>query len=256
MAEEFFTYEVAEQLQAYVYRLIDPRNGETFYVGKGRGDRVFRHALDASAEVESETDIMSSKLDRIREIQASNLSVDYVIHRHAMDDKTAFQVEAALIDAYPSLHNAVRGHHASIFGLATVKEILQRYNLPQLVVDKEHRLLAITINKLRGRREEKVIFDLVRYCWPLSRKRAETVDYVLAVDRGVVVGVFKPLRWGPAYAADFSDILGLVDEPHRLAFQGERAAQEIWNLYVGQDGKRVSLSDLPPARQACRYING
>ena len=35
---------VAEQLKWYVYRLIDPRNGETFYVGKGKGDRVFEHA--------------------------------------------------------------------------------------------------------------------------------------------------------------------------------------------------------------------
>ncbi|GAB0612904.1 hypothetical protein NB16F74_47760 [Escherichia coli] len=28
-----FPPEVAERLQYYVYRLIDPRNGETFYVG-------------------------------------------------------------------------------------------------------------------------------------------------------------------------------------------------------------------------------
>lgn len=31
---------VAERLRTYVYRLIDPRNGETFYVGKGRGNWV------------------------------------------------------------------------------------------------------------------------------------------------------------------------------------------------------------------------
>mgnify|MGYP001045471737 CR=1 FL=1 len=250
-----FTYEVAMQLQAYVYRLIDPRDGETFYVGKGRGDRVFRHALDAIADAESAADMMSPKLDLIREIQAENLSVDYVIHRHGMDDKTAFQVEAALIDAYPSLHNAVRGHYASIYGLATVEEIFQRYNLPPLVLGKEHRLLAITVNKLRGRREEKVIFDLVRYCWGLNRVRAETVEYVLAIDRGVVVGVFKPLNWVPAYAAEFPDISGIIDEPHRLAFQGERAPPDIWDFYVGQDGKRLSPEDLPPARQPCRYIN-
>lgn len=33
-----FSKEVAEQLQYYVYRLIDPRNGQTFYVGKGNND--------------------------------------------------------------------------------------------------------------------------------------------------------------------------------------------------------------------------
>jgi hypothetical protein len=34
---------VASKLKTYVYRLIDPRNGETFYVGRGQGDRVFQH---------------------------------------------------------------------------------------------------------------------------------------------------------------------------------------------------------------------
>ncbi len=40
---ESFPAEVALRLKTYVYRLIDPRNGETFYVGKGQGNRVFSH---------------------------------------------------------------------------------------------------------------------------------------------------------------------------------------------------------------------
>ncbi|MGO7651732.1 hypothetical protein ACC688_29085 [Rhizobium ruizarguesonis] len=255
MASALFTYEVAEQLQAYVYRLIDPRNEETFYVGKGRGNRVFQHALEAAILGDQTSDIMGPKLERIHEIQHSGHEVKYVIHRHGMDDAIAFQVEAALIDVYPTLRNAVRGHHASVHGIATIDDLMQRYNLPPLVLGIEQKLLAITINKLLGRRDQKVIFDLIRYCWPLRRKRAETVDYVLAIDRGVVVGAFKPLSWAAARAADFPDILGLVDEPHRLAFQGERAAQNVWDFYVGKHGKRIDPTDLPPARQACRYIN-
>lgn len=254
MADEF-TYEVAEQLQAYVYRLIDPRDGETFYVGKGRENRVFHHAIEARIVGDQSSDIMGPKLDLIREIQSEGREVEYVIHRHGMDDDTAFHVESALIDAYPNLRNAVRGHHGSIYGHATVKELLQRYNLPLLEFNKEHKILAITINKLRGSRDPKVIFDLIRYCWPLSRKRAETVDYVLALDRGVAVGVFTPQSWAPARAADFPDIANRYDEPHRLAFQGVRAEPEIWDMYVGTHGKRVNPQDLPPVRQACRYIN-
>jgi hypothetical protein len=34
---------VLRRLENYVYRLIDPRNGETFYVGVGRGKRVLDH---------------------------------------------------------------------------------------------------------------------------------------------------------------------------------------------------------------------
>ena len=40
---ESFPGEVARRHNTYVYRLIDPRDGETFYVGKGQGNRVFSH---------------------------------------------------------------------------------------------------------------------------------------------------------------------------------------------------------------------
>ena len=89
-----FPPEVAERLKTYVYRLIDPRNGETFYVGKGQGDRVFAHGRAAI-----ESDDPGSKLKRIREIIAAGFEVAHVIHRHGLDESTAFEVEAALIDA-------------------------------------------------------------------------------------------------------------------------------------------------------------
>ena len=37
MSKDGFPQEVVEALGCYVYRLIDSRNGETFYVGRGRG---------------------------------------------------------------------------------------------------------------------------------------------------------------------------------------------------------------------------
>ena len=37
---ESFTDEVSSRLGHYVYRLIDPRNGKTFYIGMGQGNRV------------------------------------------------------------------------------------------------------------------------------------------------------------------------------------------------------------------------
>ena len=45
-----FPEEVARRVGNYVYRLIDPRNGETFYVGKGRRNRVFQHVQAAGIE--------------------------------------------------------------------------------------------------------------------------------------------------------------------------------------------------------------
>lgn len=58
---------VADHLKWYVYRLIDPRNGETFYVGKGRGNRVFEHSKGALSAPKDE-DVVDLKLQRIKEI--------------------------------------------------------------------------------------------------------------------------------------------------------------------------------------------
>lgn len=91
-----FSPEIIDKLGYYVYRLIDPRNGETFYVGKGKGNRVFAHC---AGELASEGDELKDKLRRIREIRLAQFEVEHVIHRHGMDSKTAFEVEGALIDA-------------------------------------------------------------------------------------------------------------------------------------------------------------
>ncbi len=80
-----FPNEVIEKLRFYVYRLIDPRNGETFYIGKGKGNRVFMHIRCAMAN--EEFDEMSDKIQVIREIISSDLKVIHIIHRHGMSEK-------------------------------------------------------------------------------------------------------------------------------------------------------------------------
>ncbi len=84
---------VHERLGYYVYRLVDRRNDETFYVGKGKGGRILQHVTDARSSA-----IESRKLNRIREIEAGGSSVSFLIHRHGLTEKEAFEVEAALID--------------------------------------------------------------------------------------------------------------------------------------------------------------
>jgi len=108
-----FPPEVAHKLKTYVYRLIDPRNGETFYVGKGKGNRVFSHI---HVEQSLEGDDPDNKVKRIREIRLAGFEVAHVIHRHGMDDKNAFEVESALIDAYPGLTNIVGGAGSNDYG--------------------------------------------------------------------------------------------------------------------------------------------
>ena len=86
MARDEFPQGVAEQLKWYVYRLIDPRNGETFYVGKGQRNRIFQHAKGALSRIEDEDEV-DLKTQRIKEIEAAGLEVGHLVHRHGIDSQ-------------------------------------------------------------------------------------------------------------------------------------------------------------------------
>ena len=60
-----FTQKVIDELQSYVYALVDPRNDCIFYIEKGKGNRAFQHAEDALQE---NTDSHNLKLETIRSI--------------------------------------------------------------------------------------------------------------------------------------------------------------------------------------------
>lgn len=251
---ERFNEEVCERLGNYVYRLIDPRNGETFYVGKGRNNRVFDHAAGIAVIAEDDNQTLGAKLDRIRAIKNAGLNVLHVIHRHEISDAAIFEVEAALIDAYPGLTNVQGGHASSDRGPMNHTEIVDKYSLPAFPLEPEHKLVLININKLEDRFDRRATYDLVRYCWRISKSRAEDAQYVLAVVRGVVVGAFQADRWMPATRENFPDIpYADGSETHRLGFVGRDAPTEIWDLYVGARGKRIVTPDLKHIQNPIRF---
>ena len=103
-----FSIGVSERLDHYVYLLIDPRNGQTFYVGRGQKSRIFAH-INEELRVDEEEDEITTKLETIREIRRAGLEPTHVIHRHGLDEPTAKEVEAALIDYTPGLTNIAPG---------------------------------------------------------------------------------------------------------------------------------------------------
>lgn len=224
MVPTSFPNEVKQLLRCYVYRLIDPRNGDTFYVGRGKGNRVFSHVRD---ELGTTADVESTKLQRIREIRTSGMEVLHVIHRHGMDDHTAAEVEAALIDAYPEATNAVTGEESAMRGLMHVQQIIERYKA--IEASFGHKLLLITVNRSAAVRD---LYEAVRYAWKLDPQKACEADYVLAVVQGMIRGAFEVKgNWKEAIADNFP---GRSPSPGRFGFDGQWAPRDICAMYCNK----------------------
>jgi uncharacterized protein len=250
-----FSPSVAELLGVYVYRLIDPRNGETFYVGKGTGNRVFHHVLDARRllhdRASKNDDAVSLKLDRIRDITAAGFAVSHVIHRHGLSDDAALEVEAALIDAYPGLANLQSGHGSGARGAMTTAEIEAQYALPVLGSCEDLALVLINVNAIGADRGKERVYDQVRFAWKIDVRRARRADFVLAVQRGVVIGAFAATEWKPATVENFPEFG--VDIPKRWGFVGDPAEPEMWDRLVGNYGKRIVETAMRHVQYPVRY---
>ena len=220
-----FSPEVSDKLEYYVYRLIDPRNGDTFYVGKGKGNRVFAHA-NAEPETGADSDELSDKMQRIREIKNAGFDVAHIIHRHGMNEKTALAVEAALMEAYPGVLNIAGGHGSNEYGCMHAQQVIEQYQARETDL-QNHKLLMITINHTAT--AEDSIYDAVRASWRLNVKKARESEYVLALERGLVVGVFVPTKWLEAIKNNFPH---KGDTPGRWGFIGVEAPDDIKKIYM------------------------
>ena len=103
-----FDQKVCEAIRYYVYALRDPQTRSIFYVGKGVGNRCFKHIKAARDNVPD-----TEKLKTIRKLLDTGIGVDIDIVRHSLNEATALEVEAALIDVLELVcdgNNEVAGH--------------------------------------------------------------------------------------------------------------------------------------------------
>ncbi len=79
-------------LNHYVYALLDPRNDEIFYIGKGQGARVLAHTYSAkNGEPNNE------KERRIIDIQAHGLEVrNIILAKNFKTNEEALAIESLL----------------------------------------------------------------------------------------------------------------------------------------------------------------
>ncbi len=82
----------------YVYHLVDPRSGLPFYVGKGKGSRLFQHLRDVSKHrVPNGNTYLSNK---IKKILSEGLTIKCIKIAENLSEKEALDTEVAEIKRY------------------------------------------------------------------------------------------------------------------------------------------------------------
>ena len=233
---------VAEKLGWYVYALGDPRDRTIFYVGKGRGDRVYQHARYAK-KVSGET-APQLKLEKIREIHKAGLEVGVEIVRHRIENENlAYEVEAAVIDAFrltgADLTNLASGHGTQR-GWRPLEAIIAEYVAKP--VEIEHPVVLIRISKLfeYGMTPE-ALYKATREWWRMTPSR-HSPQWAFAVYDGIVRAVYRIERWEQEPPT--------VNRKRRWAFDGVRDPK-MEERYLWTDVSR----DLPRgAQNPIKYV--
>lgn len=101
----------------YVYFLIDPRDDSVFYVGKGKGKRMFTHVKQARRGIIDNVD----KYKRIIEIQALGLEVVEYIKKDNLNEAEAYKLEKELITQMRLI-----GITNIVNGIVTSKEVMYK----------------------------------------------------------------------------------------------------------------------------------
>lgn len=245
-----FDEKTRQNLNYYVYMLVDPSDKRPFYIGKGIANRVFDHLNCALTDV----DIKNAKYEKIREITGNNQLVEHVILRHNLTEREAFTVEATLIDTFNycgySLSNKVGGHNSIEKGLMTTDEIRRLYNAEPLDSIEKGCILININQKYRRGKGEQTIYEATKQTWTIRKDKLPNLKYVLSEYRGLIVEVYEVKEW-------YENERGYLPTSKRFGqtkigygFNGDVAIDEMRNKYIN---KSVAHKKKKGAASAIRY---
>ena len=213
-----FSPEVCEELKYYVYRLVDPRNGQTFYVGKGKDNRIFEHVKCAINDDSDE----NLKYKKIKEIKDSGLEIIHIIQKYGLNERDAFVIESVLIDVYSidiELTNKIKGFNSTEPQNAiTLQRDLALSEFTDSPENPKYMIIKIQ-DRFLMQREDR--YDCTRRAWKINMNNAKKYPYVLSVSNGIVREVYEVEKWQPSQERD-----------GRYEFIGKVAEKKIRDLFI------------------------
>lgn len=227
-----FSPRTIKTLGSYVYIYSDPDTQKPFYVGKGKGNRVFDHLKDDSD---------TPKVAKIQQLLRHGKAPCIEILAYGLDEETALIVEAAAIDliGIDNLTNEVRGFEPRKYDRIKVEELEAQYGSDVLKEkDIKQKLIMIRINSTYSDSLSPLeLYEMTRGYWRVDVERAKQADYVLAVYQGIVREVYQVADWFPGgstftqrkddedFAKNRYEFVGrIADEPIRQKYRFKSVA--------------------------------
>ncbi len=183
-----FSSPVIKELKYYVYIYSDPITHEIFYVGKGKGNRIFEHLVDNSD---------SQKVKYLNDLKIRKLEPKLEILIHGLDDeKTALRVESSILDllGISNLTNIQSGYKSATFGRMSLKQVKALYDKQPIQINDPAILIRIN-QAFRYSMTEIELYDYTRGFWKLNPKRAKNAKYAMAVYEGIIQEVYEIRHW-------------------------------------------------------------
>jgi len=183
-----FSSEIIREIKYYVYLLSDPVNDKIFYVGRGKGNRIFQHLKDKN---------QNDKTKKILELKSQKLQPKMEILVHGIEDElTVKKIEAAIIDLIGknSLTNKVAGYESSVFGRMSVDQIKAKYSSKKAVI-KENVILIKLSKTFRYNMPPVELYDNTRGIWHIAEHRRKSALYAFAIYDGIIQETYKILDW-------------------------------------------------------------
>jgi hypothetical protein len=231
-----------ERLGYYVYLYINPIDKSIFYVGKGKGNRVFAHLNDATE---------SRKVNTIKTIRAHGKEpkIEILVH-DLQDEKAALRIETAAIDllGIDNLTNQVRGWKSGTVGRMGIKQLTALYDGEPATIEED--VILIRINRLyHFGISDSELYEATRGVWKLGDRRNKA-ELAFAVYMGIVREVYRIRKWSPAGTTKYHTRTDTKIKG-RWEFVGSVAENAIRNKYID---KSVSKYFPANSQNPIRYV--
>lgn len=257
----------------YVYCLMDPRNDECFYVGKGKGNRIFKHKQDAQKQLLYEDIFIEEnkdnlKFNRINEICSNDLNVLGYIISYGLTESEAFSAENVLINFLnltnkTTLTNMINGHGSKAYLVEDLENEFGYDSINLENINTNELILAVKIRDAflldkdeskeypinESKRDRNNLKSRTLGNWIIGKDKIHKIKYIIGINTGANNAVVS------AYEVSFEQAESIETNNGRMryAFIGlsERdATLKKLNLY------KKALPDLRfGSGSATAYIN-